>query len=429
MNSNKKIEQHFIGALLTQPKLMMTYANTPAEFFQDSNCAEIFEVMHKLYLEHGIFDNVLVLKEFPEMSDMQMFVMECIANTPGTHAIQAYYNTMRDGAEAEEMRKATLTMQDMIDRGDVRKAEGFITRSINKVRGWFNSDLDTNAQFKTWYETMCANIDNQGKVGIKTGYPTLDNVLGDLLPGQMHVLGARPKVGKSMVAVNIALHAAIQKKNVVYYSFEMSHEQMMNRLVSLYTKIPHAKFQRNKVTLEDLSLVSPYVDQFLKLPLTFVCRGGMTVDEIEQDIMKRSDQEKVDFVVLDYLQLIGHKVTNRYERITDISNRLKGIAMNRDVAVLALSQMSRESADGEPQVHHLRESGSIEQDAESIMLLWKEEGDGSDPRELKLLLRGNRNGPGYLNLLLDVDYGTFTVVERPHVASPAQAGTKDKKKN
>ncbi len=406
------MEQHFIGALLTNPKLITSYISTPEEFFQDEVARQVFIGIKKLFSEHGVFDIALATDYFSDNEEAQMFMAESLVNTPGTHAIRAYYDKMLDIAAQKELRIATLQMQDSLHGGDTHHAEMCFQNAMKKIRSWRKEDDNKNPQINTWYETMCSNIDNRGNIGVKTGYVTLDSVLGDLLPGQMHVLGARPKVGKSMVAANIALNVAKKNKHVVYYSFEMSLEQMMNRLVSMYTKIPHVKFQRNNITLNDLSLVSPHVDAFLKLPLTFVCKAGMTVDEIDGDLTDRADERPVDLVVVDYLQLVGHKSLNRYERITDISNRLKGIAMKRQVPILSLSQMSRESADGEPQVHHLRESGSIEQDAESIMLLWKEEVDTVDPRELKLLLRGNRNGPGYLNLILDVDYSTYTVLEK-----------------
>lgn len=374
------------------------------ELLADERAISLFESMREQYAKHKSFD-AMSLVCGKEMTECGMYIAEAMVCIPGSAMISRYYEDLLDKYKQKTLLEAYRLSNLYVEEGRADEAKRIIDEAQQKIDAYMSTTPEDD--LSQWFSRLCSAYDNRNKPKIYLGFPTLDKYIGSMMPGQMHILGARPKVGKSLVATNIALNVAKKGFGVLYFSLEMSSDQMLSRAVAAFSKGGVTTSQH--LTEEHISTVSNVISEFAKLPLWFAC-GVFSVTEMERTISQYIAQgRKIDFVVVDYLQLIkGDQRKSRYEQVTEISTGIKRMAMSLEVPVLALSQLSRDSADGEPKVHHLRESGSIEQDAESIMLLWRPSEEDST---IQLLLRGNRNGESFANIYLDFDYKSLSVKE------------------
>lgn len=238
---------------------------------------------------------------------------------------------------------------------------------------------------------------NDRASGIKTPYETVNHLNGGFKSGMVIVLGARPSVGKSAIAGQIAVHAAVLGHKVGIISLEMEAVDVFARLASADSAVEFYKIDRNllheemqrKKVMESLSKLS-------SLPVYFSDTAQVNIHDIRAKADKLRRKHGLDFLIIDYLQLIepeSSKNSNREQEISKISRGIKLLAMTQKIPILLLAQLNREAADKEPELHHLRESGSIEQDADVVMFLHRAKDDtGMMGEESKLLIRKWRNG-------------------------------------
>jgi len=210
---------------------------------------------------------------------------------------------------------------------------------------------------------------------VNTGIPEIDNTLGGLYPTRVYVLGARPGSGKTALALNISLFASQQDHPVSLFSLEMSRNELINRYVSSYSEKRLQDIQMGTLTNEDFKDVKKKFLEIEKLPIE-IDEGSLTIPKLRREIRKSKREKDIHFIVIDYLQLMScetaDKKTSRYQEISEISRNLKLLAKEFNVAILCLSQLSRESEKREgkePQLSDLRDSGAIEQDADVVLLL------------------------------------------------------------
>jgi replicative DNA helicase len=210
---------------------------------------------------------------------------------------------------------------------------------------------------------------------INTGISEIDNTLGGLYPTRLYILGARPGVGKTALALNISLYAAASGHGVAFFSLEMSEQELINRYVSSYSDKRLLDIQTGCLSCSDFSIVKERFESLQKLPI-HIDQKSTTIPEIRSEVRRYKRESDIHLVVIDYLQLItaqgNDRKSNRYLEVSDISRGLKLLAKEFNVTVLCLSQLSRESEKRQgktPQLSDLRDSGSIEQDADVVMLL------------------------------------------------------------
>lgn len=210
---------------------------------------------------------------------------------------------------------------------------------------------------------------------INTGISEIDNTLGGLYPSRLYILGARPGLGKTALALNISLYAAVNGHGSAFFSLEMSEQELLNRYVSSYSDKKLLDIQMGCLTIEEFSSVKSGFETLKKLPI-YIDQKSFTLPEIRREVRRYKREKDIHLVVVDYLQLIISKgddrKVNRYLEVSEISRGLKLLAKEFDVTVLCLSQLSRDSEKRQgktPQLSDLRDSGSIEQDADVVMLL------------------------------------------------------------
>lgn len=227
---------------------------------------------------------------------------------------------------------------------------------------------------------------------INTGISEIDNTLGGLYPTRLYILGARPGIGKTALALNVSLHAAASGHGAAFFSLEMSEQELINRYVSSYSEKKLLDIQTGCLSLSNLSIVKERFESLQELPI-YIDQKSTTLPEIRREVRRYKRESNIHLVVIDYLQLItaqgNDRKSNRYLEVSEISRGLKLLAKEFNVTVLCLSQLSRESEKRQgktPQLSDLRDSGSIEQDADVVMLLNRSGGKS------KLDIAKNRHG-------------------------------------
>jgi replicative DNA helicase len=240
--------------------------------------------------------------------------------------------------------------------------------------------------------------------GVETGFVDLDEMTSGLQPGELIVVAARPSLGKTALALNIAAHAAVKgRKKVGVFSLEMSKEQLALRLLCSEASIDSHKLRAGFTTRADWDRLTHALGRLAEAPLFIEDTPALSIMQIRAKARRLKAEKGLDLLIVDYLQLAtGHgKFENRTQEVSFISRGLKGIAKELHVPVLALSQLSRapEQRPGQrPQLSDLRESGSIEQDADVVIFIFRErraaeEGEEEPGSEIKLIIGKQRNGP------------------------------------
>ncbi len=269
---------------------------------------------------------------------------------------------------------------------------------------------------------------NKGAIrGISTGFKELDNLLAGLQRSDLIILAARPSVGKTALALNMAENAAVRdKKTVALFSLEMSKEQLIDRLLCSQAGIDSWKLRTGNLNEDDFRKLN-YGMGVLSEAKIFIDDSPLaTVTEIRAKARRLQMEQGLDMVVIDYLQLMegtkmGSGEANRVQEISEISRGLKGLARELNVPVLALSQLSRAVEQRHPkipQLSDLRESGSIEQDADVVMFLYREDYYDKDTEKkniAEVLIRKHRNGPiGEVSLFFQPEQTRYFDLDKAH---------------
>ena len=235
------------------------------------------------------------------------------------------------------------------------------------------------------------------KMGVQTGFATLDAKTGGLQPSDLIILAGRPSLGKSSFALSIVAHAAmVQGKVGAIFSLEMTEEMLAQRMISMYAEIATNRMRHGRLDLDELASISNASGRLTASPIFFDESTRLTVTDVLAKCRRQQAERGLDLVVIDYLQLLESKgnAENRVQEVAKITRSLKMIARELNVPVIALSQLSRqiETRGTEPMLSDLRESGAIEQDADLVLFLWRERTDKQD-EVVRLKIAKHRNGP------------------------------------
>ena len=257
---------------------------------------------------------------------------------------------------------------------------------------------------------------NQGLAGVPTGFTQLDKDTNGLHPGQLVIIAARPGLGKSTLALDIAREAAINKKlATAIFSLEMSQTEIAMRLLSAETSIYLQSMRAGSITDNEWAIIAERRSAIANAPLIIDDSPNLNIVEIRAKCRRMIKEWVLKLVIIDYIQLMtsGKKVENRQQEVSEFSRSLKLLAKELKVPVVALSQLNRKSEEGsskKPELSQLRESGSLEQDADIVILIHREFNQQENTRvgEAELILAKQRNGPtGSSNVLFQGQYSRF----------------------
>ncbi len=403
-------------------------------FYLDSN-GKIFEVIKELYnkkqpVDINTLTSELVTKKILDQVGGVEYLNEIIESVATGANIEYYINSV---LEKYTLRKMIEVATDIVKNANdptvdvsnaVESAEKNIlnvakTRKTTEFRKV--QDVLTKVQ-----QDLQKLVENHGKVtGLTTGLVDLDRLTEGLHPTQLIILAARPAVGKSAFALNVATNAARStKKNIAFFSLEMPAEQLIQRMISSVGQINNSKLQTGRMENEDWRRFDEAISQLGNTNIFFHDAGGITASEIKAKCRRLATQgEGLGLVIIDYLQLIdsSNKYSgNRQQEISEISRNLKMLALELEVPVIALSQLSRsveKREDKKPVLSDLRESGAIEQDADIVAALHAPDieplPNDEVPTPIQLLILKHRNGStGTIDLLFKKKTSTFLSIKK-----------------
>lgn len=403
-------------------------------FYLDSN-SKIFEVILELYKDKKPVDintltTELVNKKLINTIGGVEYLNEITDSVATGANIEYYINTVVEKFTLRRMIEVATNIVKVANdpETDVSSAVEQAEKSILNV-GKFRrttefrrvQDVLTKAQ-----EDLETLAKNKGRItGLTTGLIDLDNLTEGLKPTQLVIIAARPAVGKTAFALNITCAAAkATKKNIAVFSLEMPAEQLIMRMISSLGQIDNKKLQTGRMENEDWRRVNEAISQLADTNIYFHDAGGITASEIKAKCRRLSTQgEGLGLVIIDYLQLIdsSNKYSgSRQQEVSEISRALKTMALELEVPVIALSQLSRsveKREDKKPVLSDLRESGSIEQDADIVAALHAPDvqiPEGDDvPVPIQLIILKHRNGPiSTIDMLFKKKTSTFLSIRK-----------------
>ncbi len=270
--------------------------------------------------------------------------------------------------------------------------------------------------------------------GVRSGFPALDNLLAGFQKSDLIILAARPSMGKTTLALDIARNAAVQHKaHVGFFSLEMSSQQLVDRMVAAEAKVDAWKLRTGKLSSDsEFALVQEALGRLGEAPIHIDDQPGNNILKMRSAARRLKNEHGLDIIVVDYLQLMMPTQTrssdSMVQQVTEISRSLKNLARELNVPVIALSQLSRavEQRGGKPRLSDLRDSGSIEQDADVVMFIHREDkvNPNSDkPNIAEIMIEKHRNGPtGKIELYFDDKRTTFLPLDTKSNFQGAAAG-------
>lgn len=276
--------------------------------------------------------------------------------------------------------------------------------------------------YETWEELERLHASKEEIRGVPTGFPELDNKLAGFQKSDLIILAARPSIGKTTLALDIARKTAVfHNVPICFFSLEMSSSQLASRLLSAHSRVNAWSIRTGKKLAEnDFSLIRDSLDELSKAPIYIDDTPANTIINMRATARRLKSEKNLGLIIVDYLQLINP--TKNYDsmvmQITEISRSLKSLARELNVPVLALSQLSREveKRGGTPRLSDLRDSGSIEQDADVVMFIHREDKfkeENEKTNIAKIMIEKHRNGPtGVVELYFDTDTSTFLSIEK-----------------
>ena len=399
MPCNIEAEQALIGSILVSNDIFDEISSiVDVKKFFDPIHAKIFSTIDML-IAKGLLANPITLKNYFENNEglKELGGQEYLINITkfSTSAKQAidYANIVHEMHVRRELIKISESvLNDASSNNEITSSGEEMIQNAEKSlfdlaeRGHFNrSFLKFESALKQTIEmARSAYQSEEGIVGVPTGLTDLDSRLGGLHKQDLIIIAGRPSMGKTALATNIAFHAAknIEKKNskstVAFFSLEMSSEQLSTRILSEQSRIKSNDIRRGRVSESEFEKFIETSKNIFDLPLYIDETPAITIAAISNRSRRIKRLFGLELVVVDYIQLMrssGKKEYNRVQEISEITQGLKALAKELDVPVLALSQLSRqvEQRDNKkPQLSDLRESGSIEQDADVVMFVYRE---------------------------------------------------------
>jgi replicative DNA helicase len=428
---NLDAERSILGAILIDEDAMFKVSETlRPEHFYDIKHRNIFEAMLELYSHQKAIDVLTLSTELKSRKLLQQiggqgYLTDLVKDVPTASHIEEYAKIIIELAQ----RRRLITLAGKIDElaykqdkeldlvlDEVEKNLMGISQSSTKSDFVHVSSLLEESYKKA--EEL--NKDPGKLVGVPTGFAYLDNLLGGLQRSDLIILAARPSVGKTAFSLDIARHASVvEGKSVGIFTLEMSDTQLMDRILSMQVGVGLWDLRMGRISDEVFTRLSDAMGVLSEAKLFIDDTPGINIMEMRAKARKLKNEHGLDLLIIDYLQLMeGRSKENRVQEVSEISRFLKSLARELDVPVVALSQLSRaveQRGDGTPQLSDLRESGSIEQDADVVLFLSKMGGEDENSQNRKLIVSKHRNGPtGEEELFFVKEQARFREIDRVH---------------
>src|SRR5216683_5499468 len=411
---NLDAERSVLGAILLDNHVLNVAIEKlkPEDFFLEQH-RRVFQQMIALGEAQHAIDLVTLTDELYRHGELEAaggaaYLAQLVDGVPRITNLEHYARIVKEKALLRSLIHSTHAIQQQALEADedadviLDRAESTIFQlAEERVRAGF---IGVKELVRENFDRL-ARIFTEGKriTGLPTGYQQLDNITSGLQPSELLILAARPSMGKTALALNIAENVALRSGDpVAIFSLEMSKESLLLRLLASHARIDAHKFRTGRINREDMKEISSSLGTLAESPLWIDDSGSVTVVEMGAKTRRLKRDKGLSLLIVDYLQLITARgrFSNRNEEVSSISRSLKGLAKELKIPVLVLSQLTRapEREERGPQLSDLRESGSIEQDADVVLFIYRpnffnlnatpEERDMAD-----ILIAKQRNGP------------------------------------
>lgn len=409
---NLEAEAAVLGAILLSQDAMERVGDVlKAEYFYVPRHADIFRAALLVFQRNEPVDILTVSAELRKLGALERVGgSEYLAQLEASAGIPSSVEQYARLVEEASVRRGLLAAADMLQGlglnygMDVDEA---LDRAGQELLRLANERTTQDAmhlatalrQYWDQIEKLHENPDEA--LGIRSGYPDLDRLTGGFQPGTLCIIAARPAVGKTSFAMNVAQHVAVrEKKPVAIFSLEMSWHELTQRLLCGEANVDSYLLRTGKLGENDWQRIATAMGTLSEAQIYIDDRPGVTVLEMRAKARRLSQQKGISMIVIDYIQLMSGsgRTENRTQEVSEISRSLKRLSVELQIPVIALSQLSRapeQRGDHRPQLSDLRESGSIEQDSDIVMFLYREGLHNPEVAKNKteLLLAKHRNGP------------------------------------
>lgn len=408
---NIHTEQQVLGSLFLDPNLLSEVENTiKVQAFYDGMHQDIYKAMLYLHYQNQIIEYATVIdrlkynykKEKRNQEVNVDYILTLSDSVPSLKNFHHYAEMLNDLAHKRDLYEVAKYIVDTDIKGvSSGNLIAVLNQAIENVNITSNIDLvATKTYANEWLEEFKKPMTHENRLSF--GFKLLDEMIM-LDNSNLGIIGARPSVGKSAYALNLAKNFCLQDRNVLFVSLEMSSKEVLNRLIANLSGVDHDSIMRKLPLTEDQEKAIEHAAEKVKsFNLTIYDKGSMTVDHLYNLAKKMNRQGKLDVLLVDYLQLMDGGKKSQGNDVSDmsyISRKLKQLAQEIYIPVIALSQLSRAGVQPsgkvrEPQLSDLRQSGSIEQDANFVLMLHSEDVDDKFPERkfVTMFIRKNRSG-------------------------------------
>lgn len=440
---NVDAEKSLLGALLIDTDAIVRIADTiDVKDFYDERHQRIFEAVRKLYERHRPIDVLTLSNQLKDEGLLEVvggatYLTELTNYVPTAAHVEHYAEIV---AEKALRRRLIKTSQDIVGIGYdeakpirqiIEEAEVELFQVSQKH---VKQDIESiESVLASSFERLDELHKNGGKVrGIPTGFKDLDNLVAGWQKSDLVILAARPAMGKTVLALNFAHKVATKAEMpVLIFSLEMSKEQLVDRMLSMESGVDAWNIRTGSLSNNDWEKISEAMGTLAEAPIYIDDTPGITVSDMRTKARREQHQRQLGLIIVDYLQLMSGGARfgsdgNRVQEISEISRGLKSIARELNVPVIALSQLSRSVESRSPQIPQLadlRESGSIEQDADMVVFIYRDEYYNPEttekPNIADILIKKHRSGPtGNVELYFDANKQLFKSLDRKSTSTP-----------
>ena len=429
-------EQSVLGAVFISPETMASLADelVPDDFYKPANKI-VFKTMLSLLEKGEPIDATTMVSALTNQGDISNigginYVVELVNSTPTSKNVEHYAKLVKEKATLRKVIAELSKSLSSAYQGDISINE-IIEKTEKSILDISNQNAGTGFRnvadiLDTHMQIVETRSQTDGFVtGLSTGFVGLDKITTGLHEGNLIILAARPAMGKTALALNIVKHVAtVERKPAVIFSLEMGAEELIERIVASEGMVPGYHLKTGNLSTDEWKRLVHAQSNLYDVPIFVDDTAGIRISEIRSKARKLAQEMGgLGVIIMDYLQLItGSKGENRQQIVSEISRELKILAKDLKVPVIALSQLSRaveQRQDKRPMLADLRESGSIEQDADIVAFLYrdayykKEQADSQEANNVtELILEKNRHGSlGTVKLYFHKEYTKFSSVE------------------
>lgn len=427
---NLEAEEAVLGAMLFDEYGLQTGLDNlvKIDFFKKENQI-MFETFKDLYDSRQSVDMVTVIDRLSNLSLVDTvggatFITNIVNAVPTSAKISSHIKILKEKTKLRGLNYITQNISGQITKGD---SDAKTIAENTEVQLLEILQDTSQVDFTPMHEIVTTNLETLEEVskttesitGISTGFRDFDNKTAGLQKADLILIAARPSMGKTAFVLNIAQQVAVKKNhNVAIFSLEMSKEQLVNRIMCSYSGVDSSKYRTGNLEFSDWEKIAEAVQPLSDAKLFIDDTPSITVSNMRSKCRKLSLTQGLDLIIIDYLQLMaGTNPNNRQQEISDISRGLKAIAREFNVPVVALSQLSRaveSRSDKRPMLSDLRESGAIEQDADLVCFLYRDEYYNKESESIglaELNIAKQRNGSvGTIKLGWQGQYTRFVTV-------------------